>query len=356
MTNVGKGNSSRGSVIVVVMVLVVLAAFLLSRFIERSLTEMLVESRARQSERLRADAHSALEATLAVLADYQAADNGLHAPAQGWGDPLAGADFTPRPGTKVEVTVEDESAKLSLPRMEAPALESLGVWLGLKETDASRFADALLAWTHGDHTSAHFETDPRNYEREDPPHRVPGRPLESFNELAAITVARDFFYTPEGQPTALRAQLARSVSLQDFPSTNLNTASTETLALAGLDPAQAGKLADFNSGKTKPAPGAPPYFRSKAEAQAIVGATAPLAGLDTTAWCLRIRVTVHEGATAFQLDAVVSPVSNTVRPPEDGQATSSATAGAQPLTVADLKYPFTLLALEEKIALPAPPS
>ncbi|MDB6115166.1 MAG: type secretory pathway, component PulK [Lacunisphaera sp.] len=338
------------------MVLIVLAAFLLSRFIERSLTEMLVESRALQSERLRADAHNALETTLAVLADYQAEDNGLHAPVQGWGDPLAGAGFTPRAGTTVEVTVEDESAKLPLPRLEAPALEALGAWLGLKEADASRFADALLTWTHRDHTSARFETDPRSYERENPPHRAPGRPLESFDELAAVAVARDFFYTPDGKPTELRAQLARSVSLQDFPSTNLNTASPETLVLAGLDATQAGKLADFNAGKIKPAAGAPPYFRSPAEAQAIVGATAPLAGFDTTAWCLRIRVTVHEGATAFRLEAVVSPVSAITRPPEAAPAAGASVAGVQPATAVDLNYPFTLLALEENIELPAPPS
>src|SRR3954462_6185339 len=88
----------RGSVIVVVLALITFAAFFLGRFIERSMTELLVESRVRQSERLRVDAHSVLELTLAVLADYQALDNGLRSPAQGWGNPLANADFTPRVG------------------------------------------------------------------------------------------------------------------------------------------------------------------------------------------------------------------------------------------------------------------
>src|SRR3954465_7957853 len=104
----------RGSVIVVVLALVTMAAFLISRFVERTMTEMLVESRARIADRLRSDAHSALEATLAVLADYQTADNGLRAPAQGGGEPLAGLDLPSRVGTTVAVQFEDETGRPSL--------------------------------------------------------------------------------------------------------------------------------------------------------------------------------------------------------------------------------------------------
>src|SRR3954466_4132276 len=95
--------SRRGSVIVVILALVTMAAFLIVRFVERTMTEMLVESRARIADRLRADAHSVVETTLAVLAAYQPADNGLRAPAQGWGEPLAGLDLPLRAGTSAEV-------------------------------------------------------------------------------------------------------------------------------------------------------------------------------------------------------------------------------------------------------------
>src|SRR3954471_10795910 len=126
----------RGSVIVVVLALITMAAFLINRFVERTMTEMLVESRARIADRLRSDAHSALEATLAVLADYQAADNGLRSPAQGWGQPLIGLDLPSRPGTTVEVQFEDETGRPSLPRLQAADLVTLGRFLGLKENDA----------------------------------------------------------------------------------------------------------------------------------------------------------------------------------------------------------------------------
>ncbi len=336
---------SRGSVIVVILALITLAAFLLARFIERSMTELLVESRARQGERLRADAHSALEATLAVLADYQALDNGLRSPAQGWGEPLHELELPTRAGTTVAVRIQDESGRPSLPRLEAPALAALGRQLGLKEEKAASLADALLAWTRPEHRPARYETDPRQYEFEDPPHRPPARPLESFDELAAIAVARELFYTPHGQPAELRGRFVESVSLQDFPAVNLNTAGPDTLALAGLDAPQVEKIRDFNAGKTPRAPGAPPYFRSVAEARALLGAAAPLTGFDTLARCLRIEVTVQEGPVSFQLAAVVSPV---VAPPDQPAAPTPA-AGE------NLQYPFTLLALEENMQLAPPP-
>jgi hypothetical protein len=338
----------RGSVIVVVLALITLAAFFLSQFIERSMTEMLVESRARQGERLRVDAHSALEATLAVLADYQAVDNGLRSPAQGWGDPLAGLDFVTRPGTTVAVQVEDESGRISLPRLSAEGLAHLGRQLGLKDSESEKMADALLAWTRREHTSGRFETDPRNYEYEDPPHRVPGRPLASFDELAAIAVARDLFYTPEGQPTPLRDEFVRSVSLYDFPSINLNSAQLPSLELAGWDPDQAEKIVAFNAGETARVAGTPPYFRSVAEAQAFLGVVGPATGFDTQVRCLRIRVTVGEGATSFHLTAVVVPGTATANPPTES-------AGQGSTATASLQYPFTVLAFEESIALASAP-
>jgi hypothetical protein len=340
-----------GSVIVVILALITLAAFLISRFVERTMTEMLVESRARLSDRLRADAHSALEATLAVLAGYQALDNGLRSPAQGWGQPLAGLDLPTRPGTTVEVHFDDETGRPSLPRLAAPALMALGRQLGLKETDATLFAEALLVWTKKEQSSARFETDPRNYEYRDPPHRPPGRPLESFGELAAIAGVRELFYTPDGRPNELHAKFARSVSLHDFPAINLNTADAETLRLAGLDANQSARLLDLNAGRVRPAPGAPPYFRSIADAQALAGITTPLGGFDTLVRCLRIRVTVREGATSFHLIATVSPGANDPAPPPAG-ATAAAPRAAAPKS---LGYPFTLLAIEEKIELAPPP-
>jgi type II secretory pathway component PulK len=345
----------QGSVIVVILALITMAAFLINRFVERTMTEMLIESRARISDRLRSDAHSALEATLAVLADYQAADNGLRSPAQGWGAPLAGLDLPSRPGVTVTVQFEDETGRPSLPRLQAADLVTLGRFLGLKENDAAIFAEGLLVWTKTEQTSARFETDPRNYEYEDPPHHPPGRPLASFAELAAVAGVRQYLYGEDGRPNALYERLAHTVSLYDFPAINLNTATMDTLALAGIDSNQAARLHEFTSGKAKPPPGAPPYFRSVGEAQTQAGITAALTGFDTLVRCLRIRVTVREGATAFHLVAVVSPGGGNDQPETAANSSAVIVTSAPAPTGKSLGYPFTLLSLEEKIELAAAP-
>ncbi len=339
--------SRRGAVIVLVLGLITLAAFLLSQFIERAMTEMLVESRARQAERLRADAHSALEASLAVLADYQAVDEGLHAPAQGWGTPLDDLDLVSRDGRIITAEIEDESGLISLPRLGQSGLIELGEKWGLKKTEAEQLADALLAWTRREHASNRIETDPRRYEFANPPHRPPGRPLASFAELAAITGARDFFYTPAGRPTRLREEFVRNVSLHYFSAANLNSALPATLALMGLDEDQVGKVIAYRRGEVSRATGAPPFFRSVAEAQTALGVTALRGRFDTQARCLRVKVAVQEGGTVLRLTAVVAPV---LQPLAEGE-TQTATSLSE---TSKLRYPFRLLAFEEHVESAVP--
>jgi hypothetical protein len=338
----------RGSVIVLVLGLITLTAFLLSQFIERSLTEMLVESRVRQADRLRADAHSALEASLAVLADYQAIDGGLRAPSQGWGEPLAGLDLVAREGRTILAEIEDESGRISLPRLGVGELVALGRQFGLTEAEAAQLADAMLAWTRRSHATTRIESHPRNYEFADPPHRPPGRPIGSWEELAAIVGAREFFYTEEGRPTALLEEFVRNVSLHSFPVANLNSARVATLALAGLDSSQITKVTAYQGGREGRAPGDPSYFRSMAEARTMLGFSVPLDRFDTLARCLRVRVTVQEGNTVFSLIAVVAPFLSSPVEQDAGAG------GALP-DVSSLRYPFKLLTFEESIE-PAPPS
>lgn len=335
--------------IVFVLGLITLTAFLLGQFVERSLTEMLVESRARQADRLRADAHSALEASLAVLADYQAVDDGLRSTTQGWGMPLEGRDLIVREGREILVEVEDESGLISLPRLAGSELAELGRQLGLKDMEADRLADAMLAWTRRDHASTRIETNLRNYESADPPHHPPGRPMASFDELAAIAGAREFFYTTEGRPTPLLEEFVRNVSLHSFPAANLNSARPATLLLAGLDESQVRRILAYQNGREARAPGDPSYFRSVAEAQTMLGFPVSPDRFDTLARCLRVSVTVQEGGTSFHLVAVVAPVLT-------AQAEGAEVAADSLSEESELRYPFKLLAFEERIEPAAPPA
>lgn len=331
----------RGSVIAIVLAVITLAAFLLAAFVERSTTELLVETRAAQAARLRVQAHSALEAALAVLAAYRAEDGGLHAPAQGWGDPLAGVPLPLAAAVRVRVT--DESGKPSLPRLEAGALAELLEELGLRAADAARVAEALLVWTRGGGGSARLETEARQYGFADPPHQAPARPLGSFGELAAVAVAREHFFDLQGRPTPLLRSLAEAVSLHEYPATNLNTASARTLALAGLDRSTAERLHQQLAPPPGARPAAPRYFRSIGEASALLGGLPP--GFGTTAHVLRVSVDAREGATNLRLEAVVRA---------GGRAAGPAGAAAPAEPEENAARPFTLLDLDETLEMNAP--
>ena len=115
----------RSSVIVLVLVTLVFTAAALTAFIEKASNDLLVEIREADAQRLRHEAFSAMEVTLAVLEDFRQADNGLHSTAEGWGDPLGWAGWSPSEGRTVEVTFEDESGKIPLAHADLTTLTNL---------------------------------------------------------------------------------------------------------------------------------------------------------------------------------------------------------------------------------------
>ena len=103
-----------GSILVIVMVTLIFTATALVMFLEKANNDLAVDARVIVANRLRREAYSAVEVTLATLVDFGLADNGLHSTGEGWGDPLKWAGWTPDPGHTVEVSFQDESAKIPL--------------------------------------------------------------------------------------------------------------------------------------------------------------------------------------------------------------------------------------------------
>jgi general secretion pathway protein K len=377
-------------VLIVLLITLVFAALLLARLVEASSTDLLIAVRTADRDRLRADAYSALETTLAVLEDFRVIDGALHAPAQGWGDPLGYAGYEPRPGVVIDVAFEDESAKLSLPALRPDALPPLLTQLGLGPNDATRVSDALLAWMRLGYNAATGDADPGAYQRHDPPAQPPYRSLRSFDELASINVARDYFYDAAGQPTQLWRDFVARVSLYQFSGTNLNTADPAVLLSSGWDETQADALQKHLATVTAGSE-APPYLRSTADAGRVLGKVS-LSGFGAQVHCLRVIVTVREGAASMRLMALVAPPgaallpkalvadpanpANTSRglatPSRVGQGAPPAVAagprdsapgansrqpesGSGPVTNS-LRYPFTVLEISESTPPPLPVS
>ena len=347
-----------GSVILLVLVTVLLAAFLLTKFVARAGTELLADARAGEQARLRREAYSALEATLAVLADISAIDNGLHSPAQGWAGSLEFAGYTPGDGRKVDVTIEDESGKVSLPAADAATLEALLVLLGLDRPEAERVSDALLVWTREDHVPGSLEADGSNYERAALPYRPAWRPLRSFGELAAIETVKEYFFDETGRPTSLAREFQATASLYAFAQINLNTASPVVLAVGGLGVEQIDALAGH--ARRQQTAGRADYFRATSDVTAILGANASLEKFGVEVRALRITVTVRGGAVVYRLSAVVAPPGGAnlaVAPPRDSPTPTEPPQESTTVTIKKLDYPFKVLEIRENLeSIAAPPT
>lgn len=361
-----KNPRHRGSVIVVVLVTILFAAMLLTRLIESSSPDLIIAMRVADRDRLRADAHGAMETTLAVLMDFRTVDGGLYSPDQGWADPLGYAGYVPREGVTLEVAFEDESAKLSFPRLTLDTLNALLVQLGLAEPEAARVADALFVWTRSGHIAAEAATSATVYERGDPSAQPPYRSLRSFEELAGIAVAREHFYDAEGRPTQLLIDFKAAVSLYQFSATNINSAPPAVLAAQGWDSTQTDALQKFRTAPVTTT-NTRPYLRSVQEARRQVG-NAPARNLGAQIQCLRITVTARDGAARLQFSTLVTwsgqaslPASLAATPaganaPGGRRVPSANTAQNQASTSANaLRYPFTVLDVTET-SLPDPPS
>ncbi|HEY0943645.1 MAG TPA: hypothetical protein VGD81_00195, partial [Opitutaceae bacterium] len=372
----------RGTVLVIVMVTLLVATAALLLFIEKASNDLLVASRDIQGQRLRREAYSALETTLAVLEDFRVVGGGLRSPAEGWGDPLGWCGYEPGEGRIVEVAFADESGKLSLPRTQFATFVELFKSWNLPQSDAEQLADALLSWMREDYepTSAAAPR-PEDYERAPLPFRPPGRSLRSFSELAAIDLVRERFFDENGNPNELWTHFTNAVSLFDFQRPNINAASPELLnALAGYDDMQQRQLSDYLQGKGAYQQKGPGYFRDAGEVATVLGVSGEVGGFGAEIRALRIMVTVHEGRTSYRLTAIVAPPggANAVKPrkteaetKEDTNATAASpakvptagNAGATSSSALDgseaqakkLNYPFTLLEIRENDAIPTQP-
>jgi general secretion pathway protein K len=346
-----------GSVILLVLVTILLASFLLTKFVARAGTELLADARAGDRAELRREAYSALETTLAVLADVRAIDQGLHSPVQGWDRPLDHAGYTPENGLTVTVGVEDESGKLSLPQADPATLETLFVSLGLGLTDAERVTDALLVWTRQEYAPASLDLDGSHYARAAFPHQPAGRPLRTFGELAVIEVVRDFFFDEAGRPTRLARDFQASVSLYSFERVNLNAAPPAVLAAAGLGLGPIDALTD--PARRQQAGNGAGYYRAASEAAAVLGSDAALDKFGAEVRALRITVTVLGGATTYRLSAVVAPPGGATLaagPPAKIPAPGGATPETATPDIKKLDYPFKVLEIREDVESPAEPT
>ena len=296
----------RGSVIIVVLVLITLASLLLARFMEDNSLELSMATREADRRRLRADAQSELELALAVIAEIRSIDlNKIHAPSQGFDDPHAYAGFPPRDGLQVQFEYEDESAKLPLSVLTKNDLIQLLYSLGMEQRDAERVSDAIVAWQSKSYESLEEEASDAAYQRATLSFRPARRPIRSFDEFRSIGVAKELFFDERGRATPIFQAFKACVSLYTFPQANINTASDAVLLSQGLDENQLALLRERQVEMARRVVGVPPYFRVADEVRQLIGG-ANLEKFDDEIILMWVRVTVKEGLSKCRVSALVA--------------------------------------------------
>jgi general secretion pathway protein K len=374
-----RGAPLRSSVIVLVLVSLLFTAFALTAFIEKASNDLLVEARAADSRLLRQEAFSALEVTLSVLEDFRQADSGLHNQGEGWGDPLNWAGWTPSGGRTVDVTFQDESGKIPLKRADLATLTNLFEYWQVAPADAEKLADSIEGWMQNGYVYSTSITP--DYQDAAIPYAEPGRPLRAFSELAAVDVAKEFFFDGNGLPNGNYWRFVDDVSIFNFSQPNANGANGDVMAAAGqYTDAQQQHLGDYLQGTGQFAQQGANWFQNSATLAAVAGAGGNANAFGTTIAALRINITVHDGRSQYRLSAVVAPQGGaTLNQTAAVNATSAANASSAPATAStsitntnqpsgtatsantaaaasqSINYPFTLLEMLEDDEIPQPP-
>lgn len=335
----------RGSVVIFVLGIILLAAFLITRLMDRASVELAAESKAAKRADLRQEALSALEASFAVLADESVARSGLHGSSEGWDRPLDLMDYQPTAGYTVDSVVEDETGKLSLPATDEETLRGFLEVIGCPSTAQDRLVDALLVWTRPDYLSLESDADGATFAGATLPYAAPGRALRSFGELRAIPAARQLFFDEHDEWNELGQRFRAGASLFAFDASNVNSAPPDVLLARGLDAARVTAIISAREDKNPRTS----TFHSAAELAGAWGRDAALPGLGTDAVCLHVIVTVKFGSRNYRLEAWVQPVGAAapVRQPAGIAEAVTPVVSVRNNPRKRLDYPFRILELRE---------
>lgn len=325
----------RGSILLMVLVLVVVVSFALTLFIEKAEVEIMSEGYYMKREQLRKDAWSMLEVTVAALADVKAIDTALYSPTQGWADPLDYAGIAPRDGLEVEIEFIDESGKVNLNTLDEESLILLFDELGFDLDISMRLSGVLLDWIDEDDATRIEGAESREYSALGLEAHPANQPLKSLDELRYLFGFRELFFDENGLPLPVFEQLSRAVTVYEVGSLNVNSASATALrAIADLNERDKQAIDEFMRGLDGELGTADDNYFSGGEDVAAVLVDVPEgAPLGHQISVLTVKVTVSESGFSYTLYGTLNT-----------QAEAPVLSESQ----GNLNYPFLFLELREE--------
>ena len=334
-----KMTSRRGSILIMVLVLIVVVSYVLTKFVERAQIEVQSEGYYLERANLKLDAWGMMEVAVAVLADVKAIEGALYSEAQGWADPLDYSGVQPREGLNVSFEFIDETSKLSINELDEGSLFLLFDEMGFALDEGQKLANVLLDWVDEDDLARIDGGESSEYSSSNMPMRPANQPLSSLRELYYLIGYRDLFFDDIGNPNGIFEMLDDTVTIFPAAQLNVNTAQPLALqALAGIDDFMIDTINTYRSGLDGEIGTADDvYFESTQEFTDLVGDIAGLGNLLTTQInIMTIKVTVQEAGSAYTLIGVVN--------------TQTQASGGDDET-SQLQYPFLFLEVREEATM-----
>lgn len=338
-------SKKRGSVLVGVLGIILLLSILITRFMEEAIQDLEYRALFDEPPEVRSYAFSMLEVALATIHEVALIDEGkLHAPEQGWADPLTYCGIQPPDGWEVSITITDESGKFPLNSVNsnrAILIKILEEELEFDYGTTRELVSSLIDWIDEDDTRLLNGAESEDYLYEDPPYRAANAPLQSLRELQWIKIWEDEFFDEEKNPNEYFERFSKLVSLHNTGPINLNAAPKELLEVISL---QDGWDSDFIfDGLDQPYLETPPPSVDSNNS-------------NTQTRLLRIDITLQRAEVPYRISAVVEPAfggenSNNADP---GNPARSVPTTSQEIRrngtseeQAAIRYPFRILRLNE---------
>ncbi|MCH6257516.1 type II secretion system protein GspK [Puniceicoccaceae bacterium K14] len=331
-----KTSPKRGSVILLILMLITVVSYLLIRFIERAGVEVQTEGYYTQRDNLRRDAWSMMEVAIAVLADVKEIEGSLYSPAQGWGNPLSYAEVEPPEGLQVSFNFIDESAKVGINQLDEASLFLLFDEMEFEPDESQELSDVLLDWIDEDDDARIDGAESRDYSTSELEMNPANAELESLEELKYLILFDELFFDENGDPNAKFRRLEQSLTVHEIESVNINAASDLALrSLVGLSETATENVREYLNGDDEiPNTADDNYFESADELASIAAGVDEGISVDFQISVLTIEVTVQQGGGSYTLIGTITTESTASVETSDGES--------------NIEYPFLFLEIRER--------
>lgn len=138
--------SKKGGILIYILGMIALLSIIVTEFLLEAAAEIRYRSQVTHRDDLKILAYSALETTVAVLAEVKAIDKKLYSPEQNWGKPLAYAKFAVPKDYTISVKIRDETGKLSIYEEDLKTFGDLMQEMGVSYEQITNLKSELKTW------------------------------------------------------------------------------------------------------------------------------------------------------------------------------------------------------------------